>query len=570
MTRALVLIVTLLLAAAPAAAVTTWHSVPLWGGDVRSLAFAPEDPDVVLAGTANGQVYLSRDAGGNWSHAGQMFPLPGWLIAGLQFDPNKPTRVWGALRGVFGGGAVVRSDDLGKTWELRTMRPDDEVFALALVPGEDGRLFIGTRSGVWGSTDEGAHWKHLSKAQPDLVEVSSLLVPPQSPQTVIAGTFRRAFRSDDGGVTWRGVFDGMVLDTEIFSLAAAPQNAGEVWAATCGWVYKSADNGEHWERHKDGLTERRAPGIQVLPNGRLLVGTVAGLFTSDDGGKTWKRETRDDLSVLSVAYHPRHPEVVLAGTEGSGVWRSTDGGNTFMPSSRGIASARVTALVLDGADMLAAVAHAGPARGIYGVPADGRRAQQLVSDVPTVLALAVSGRDAWAATEAGLFARRDGVWERVQELPASRFEQVAAAGEGRVTARSLDGLWKLDGAKFVLVSSPPAGADATLAALAAEGSDSTRKLVERLGARGRVVPTGNAAYPAVVVGSDAAQLAVAATGTLRPLPLPMAARDVVAAAVDGGNLFLGTAGFGIVYAPLAELAPGEAAPKSGVAGTAPR
>ena len=75
----------------------------------------------------------------------------------------------------------MRSDDFGKSWELRTLRKDDEVFALALVPGEEDRVLIGTRSGVWGSTDGGEHWKHLSEGQPDLVEVSSLLVNPDSP-----------------------------------------------------------------------------------------------------------------------------------------------------------------------------------------------------------------------------------------------------------------------------------------------------------------------------------------------------------------------------------------------------
>jgi photosystem II stability/assembly factor-like uncharacterized protein len=179
----------------------------------------------------------------------------------------------------------------------------------------------------------------------------------------------------------------------------------------------------------------------VLPNGRLLVGTVAGVFTSDDVGKTWKRQTRDDLSVLTVAYHPRHPEVVLVGTEGSGVWRSTDGGNTFLPSSRGIASARVTALVLDGTGMLAAVAHAGPARGLYGVPADGRRAQQLVSDIPTVLALA----PATPGPQRGRPQRKDGVWGacRAAGQPLSRCRRAAAAsprarstGCGGSTARA--------------------------------------------------------------------------------------------------------------------------------------
>ncbi|HEV8631072.1 MAG TPA: hypothetical protein VGV61_12200 [Thermoanaerobaculia bacterium] len=585
------------LAGRPAAAVESWRTVPLWGGDVVSLAFAPADPDLVLAGTAAGQVFLSRDGGASWQPAGAVFPLAGWIVASLQFDPNRPSRVWAALRGVFGGGALVRSDDLGRSWETRTQRPGDEIFALALVPGEEGRLLIGTRTGVWGSSDAGTSWRQLSGSQPDLVEVSSLLVHPQHPQTVIAGTFRRAFRSTDGGATWRGVFDGMVLDTQIFSLAAVPNNDSEVWAATCGWVYRSDDGGERWARFKDGLTERRAPGFQALPGGRLLAGTVSGVYSSDDRGATWARRTRDDLSVATVAYHPKRPAVVLVGTEGSGVWRSTDGGATFLPASHGITAPRVTALARGRNELLAAVAHGGPAAGIYAVLARGSRVVHQTTQMPTVLSLAVAGRDAWAATEGGLFARRDGIWTRVGELPAARFEQVVAA-DGRVVARSRDGLFERAGERFAPITAPaPAwsaavhGGEVMVAGaagawqLAAEGPRSlTLPAVGQLGSSGgrlflsgadglwtrgrgdgawlshikgraRVLATGDASFPAVVVSEDGAQLFATADRGLHLLALPIPARDVLAAAVDGGQLFLGTSGYGLLHADLDELVP---------------
>jgi photosystem II stability/assembly factor-like uncharacterized protein len=596
--------------ARPAAAVESWRTAPLWGGDVVSVAFAPANPDLVLAGTAAGQVFLSRDGGASWSPAGAVFPLPGWIVASLQFDPNRPSRVWAALRGVYGGGALVRSDDLGRSWETRTQRSDDEIFALALVPGEEGRLLIGTRTGVWGSSDEGSTWRQLSGGQPDLVEVSSLLVHPQHPQVVIAGTFRRAFRSTDGGATWRGVFDGMVLDTQIFSFAAVPGSDTEVWAATCGWVYRSDDGGERWARFKDGLTERRAPGFQALPNGRLLAGTVAGVFTSDDHGASWLRRTRDDLSVVTVAYHPQHPEVVLVGTEGSGVWRSTDGGTSFFPASRGISAPRVTALARGKGELLAAVAHGGPAAGIYTVLADGTRVVHQATQMPTVLSLAIAGRDAWAATEGGLFTRHDGIWSRVAELPAARFEQVVAA-DGRVVARSRDGLFELDGERFAPVTAPgPAWSAAVLGGqvmvagaggawqLAAGGPrELTLPAVGQLGSSGgrlflsgadglwtrgrgddgwlahmkgraRVLATGDADVPAVVLGEEGAQLFTAADRALHPLALPIPARDVLAAAVDGGQLFLGTSGYGLLHVELADLVPQLAAGGAPIAAAA--
>lgn len=555
--------VALALFAAPAAAVEVWHSAPLWGGDVTSLAFAPADPNVAVAGTAAGNVYVSRDAGASWAPAGVTFPMPGWVVTSLQFDPNRPTRLWAALRGVFGGGAIVRSDDLGRSWETRSQRPDDVVFSLALVPGEDDRLLLGARTGVWGSTDGGATWKKLSGGQPELVEVWSLLVHPLHPQTVLAGTYRRAFRSDDGGATWRGVFEGMVLDSQVFTLNPVPGNPDQVWASTCGWVYKSDDLGERWTRMREGLFERRTPGFTALPSGRLLAGTVSGIYVSDNGGGNWARRTRDDLSALVVAYHPKHPEVVLVGTEGAGVWRSTDGGSSFFPSTRGIAAARVSALAKSRGEVLASVAHGGPIAGIYGVLGGGERVVHELSQIPTVLSLATAGDDAWAATEGGLWARREGIWQLLPELPATRIEQVVAT-EGRVLARTPDATFERQDSRFVSIASAGSATAPPRELLTAVALGTRWR--ELLHGHRRVLATGDAQYPAVAVDDKGAQLLVAADHALRPLALPIPARDVLAAVVDGGRLLLGTSGYGLLYAPLAELVPATAAGATTVAG----
>ena len=583
------------LAAAPAAA-ETWRVVPLYGGEVHSVVFSPLDPAVAIAGSAAGQVFVTRDAGVSWQNAGRTFPLPGWVVASLRFDPNRPTRVWGALRGVWGGGGVVRSDDLGKTWEVRSLLSGDEVFALALVPGEEGRLFLGTRSGVLGSTDGGATWRLLSRGQRELVEVSSLLVHPKRPETVIAGTFRRAFRSDDGGATWRGVFDGMALDSQVFSLTAVPGRDAEIWASTCGWVYRSGDMGEHWARFKDGLAERRTPSFEVLPSGRLLAGTVGGVFTSDDGGRSWVRRSRADLSILGLGYHPRRPELVLAATEGSGVWRSTDGGTTFQPASRGITAPRVTALAASGRELLAAVAHGGPASGLYG-SADGTRFLHLHSQIPTVLSLALGGGEAWAGTEQGLFVRREGSWEPVADLGAHRVEQVVVSPT-RTLARTRDGLYERQGGRFVALRTPAPALSAVVhggqllmsgssGAWQLAGSDPRPLGLPRPGQldsaggrlfvsgtdgvwsrgggetawrvhakeRARVLPTGDPTYPAVLAGATGLTLYDAPEGRFHTVELPFPARDVLAAAIHRGRLFLGTSGFGLTWAPLAELVP---------------
>jgi ligand-binding sensor domain-containing protein len=607
-------LLTLTWMATPAAGAADWQSAPLFGGEVHSIAFAPTDPTVVVAGTAAGQIYRSSDSGASWAPAGRTFPLPGWVVAALHFDPNRPQRVWAGMRGVWGGGAVAYSDDLGETWEMVARRLDDTLFSLALVPGQVGRLFIGTRSGVWGSADDGASWRHLSAGQEEIVEVSSLIAPPGLSGSVVAGTYRRAFRSDDGGETWNGIFDGMVLDTQLSSLQPVPGRPGDLWASTCGWVYHWSESNRRWVRSRDGLAERRTQSFQVLPGGRLLAGTVAGVYASEDDGRSWARRTRDDLSILAMAHHPERPQVVLAGTEGAGIWRSNDGGLSFAPSSRGLTAARVSALAVEGDRLLVAVAHGGPSSGLYAAVDDGRRVVQLQSELPTVLSLAAAGGRAWAATEKGLYARRDGLWQHVGELREERIEQVLTDGD-RLLVRTASALLEERQGRLVPLATPPAGRPVSVAFHGGElwvsategvsrmaqdhhrtvaapvagaqiGSLGSRMLLagaagawSRDGAgspwhqhgeeRSRLVATGAPAFPALLVVGESAELFDAARGEFVPLALPFSGRYVLGAAVLGGRLFLGTSGLGLVSAQLRELAPGALGTPAAVAAPPP-
>ena len=601
-------------AARPAGAVqiADWRVAPLHGADVRSLAIHPRRPDLIYAGTSAGQLYVSRDGGHSWRDAGASLPFPGWVVSALLFDPDHvpdhPDRLWAALRGIWGSGHVASSDDGGRTWVARGEGLTDPVYSLARVPGREGHLYAGTGSGVWGSRDGGASWRRLTGALPELAKVTSLYVDPDQPDTVIAGTWRQAYRSDDGGRTWAGVFDGMVLDSEVFSLTPVPGRPGEIWATTCGWVYRTLDRGGKWERFKDGFEERRTPSFAVLSDGRLLAGTVAGLHASEDGGRTWQRVGDPALSIAAIAHHPARPGRVLLGTEGSGVWLSNDGARTFQRASEGMSNLRISALAAAGDELLVGVAHAGPISGIYSSPDRGGSFEGLFTPLPTVLDLAVHGGRPYAATERGLYRRLGKDWHRVPEVGERRVEQVLTDGR-QLIARAADGLWELQAEKFVpkklqqgaprsaalwegalwvsdakglyrldretnhLVEAPaaggrltrlfdrlllwtPAGAWVRAAAVPA-GPDSAADPAGApawvaLGEKpSRVIPTGDPAYPALLIAGENARLYDRRSGRLRPVDLPVPARDVAAALVLEGRLLLGTLGYGLLVGEIA-------------------
>ncbi|MCB9377551.1 MAG: hypothetical protein H6511_02145 [Holophagales bacterium] len=586
------------LVAPDAAGAELWTPAPLYGADVRSLVFDPRAPDRAFAGSSAGHVYRSDDGGATWRDAGAAVPFPGWVVGTLVFDPERPERLWAGLWGIWGGGLVVFSDDLGASWQERRdgLLPEDQVYALAPVPGRRDRLFAGTRTGVWRSDDAGGTWRRISGVEPELVHVSSLLVDREDPERVLAGTWRRAFRSNDGGATWKGVFEGMILDTEVFSLHPVPGRRGELWASTCGWVYHASGLGDRWTRTKQGFAERRTPSFQVLSPERLLAGTVDGLHLSTDGGRSFRPVGPKRLPVLALAHHPARPERVLVGTEGAGVWLSEDGGETLAPRLEETRNVRVPALAVSGDTVYAALAHAGPLTGIWR-STDGRGPYEPEpAELPTVLALASAGGKLYAGTERGLHERVGLDWRPVVELGERRVDQLLA-GEGHLVARSGGDLFLLLGDRFApiaLPGDPVRSAALALGSLWTLAPDALRRVtldggVETLpyafapgelsggplalfhaGPDGllrttdglewhrlsdeptRLVPTGDPRFVAIARSERGLALVDAELGVLVPLEAPFPPADLTAARVAGNRLLAGSSAYGLWQRPLPE------------------
>ncbi|HEV8581197.1 MAG TPA: hypothetical protein VGX68_19195 [Thermoanaerobaculia bacterium] len=595
---AAVVMASLLFAASAGASPADWRYLPIWGGDVWTVVFHPENPDVALAGTASGQVYLSENGGRTWANAASHLPFPGWVVSTLRFDPNRPSRLWAALRGVFGGGHVASSDDLGKTWISRGGGglPNEPVYSLALAPGKEGWLYAGTATGVYGSEDDGASWRPLTADLAEVQKVTSLLVDPDQPDTVIAGTWRRAYRSDDAGKTWTGIFEGMVLDSELFSLTPVPGKPGEIWASACGWVYRTLDRGGKWERFKDGFEERRTTSFAVLPTGRLLAGTVAGLHLSDDGGKAWRRVGDPGISIHAIAFHPAHPERVLFGTEGAGTWISEDGGATMRPSGAGMINTRISAFGVVGDEILVTVSHAGPFSGVYSSNDGGKSFGGFIS-LPTVLDLAVHQGRVFAGTVDGLFERRGAGWHWVRDLGTGRVEQFISEGS-RLLARTPDGLFELKGKLFTrrpFQHGVPRSAAFYGDALWVSDAQAVYRLTadanhtipvpfaggrlqrlggqllfwgaggvflrtgaddwnEILGEPARLLPTGDDRRSALMVTGETVRLFDRETRKFEAVDVPVPARDISAARIVHGELWIGTSGYGVLVKALAPAA----------------
>jgi photosystem II stability/assembly factor-like uncharacterized protein len=198
------------------------------------------------------------------------------------------------------------------------------------VPGKPNVFYIGVNNGgVWKTTDYGHVWTPIFDDQPT-GSVGALAVAPSNPDVLYVGsgeglqrpdlsTGDGVYKSTDGGKTWKnmGLRDGQ----QISAIIVDPADPDRVFVAVLGHPY--------------GANEER------------------GVFRTMDGGKTWKKVLYKDenTGAVALAFDPSNPKTIYADLwaarqgpwengqwhgEGSGLFKSTDGGDTWKQLTKGL------------------------------------------------------------------------------------------------------------------------------------------------------------------------------------------------------------------------------------------
>jgi len=401
-------------------AAQTWIPVGPPGGDVRALAADPRDPRRIYLGTSDGLLYRSEDAGAHWRRLSPGFPLRGHSLDQIVVDPRGVVLV-GYWEVSGSGGGVARSTDGGNTFTILKGLEGQSVRALAIATASPQILAAGTLSGVFRSLDGGQTWARITPPDhADLRNFESLAIDAQDPGVIYAGTWHLGWKTTDGGQTWAPIHAGMIDDSDVMTLTVDRWRPQVVYATACTGIYRSEDAALRWTKIR-GIpsSSRRTRAFAQSPDdqNRLYAGTTEGLWSSEDGSGTWRLITQKDLVINSVLALPGG--TVLLGTEGAGVVRSLDGGQTWLASNEGFSERFVSKVVFDHANrrVLAGIwgdrrhggvfAAAGP-RGPWtrlGAGLEGRE----------VLSLALLGREALAGTDDGVFLAdpETGAWSRM-------------------------------------------------------------------------------------------------------------------------------------------------------------
>jgi photosystem II stability/assembly factor-like uncharacterized protein len=245
------------------------------------------------------------------------------------------------------------------------------------VPGQPAIYYVGTAGGgAWKTSDGGMVWKPIFDKQ-HVASVGAISVAPSDPNIVYIGTGdvsnvggavnqgNGMWKSTDAGETWQHI--GLEDSRHIGAIWVDPHNANIVVVAALGHtfapnaergVFKTTDGGKSWQKvlYKDDTTgaidvafaaDNPKIGFAALwyhyvkpdtPFAGLLGMGGAGIYKTTDGGDTWTPVTIPQLTKahlgrigVVVANGGQRVFAIVSAQKEGGLYRSDDGGSTWKP-----------------------------------------------------------------------------------------------------------------------------------------------------------------------------------------------------------------------------------------------
>ena len=290
-----------------------------FGGRTLCLAFHPNNPDILYAGSASGGLWKSTSAGVGveaWERVPLGYPVLG--VSSIAINPDNPEEMY------IGTGEVYN-------------------YTVAM-PGVSDRLTRGSYGmGILKTTDGGLTWeKALDWSYEDMRGVWDVIINPQNTNTVWATTTEGTYRSLDAGQTWSLVHDfpmGMDLNLHPADTAVLFATYGGYESPQAG-IFRSSDGGASFQSVPGLPTDYSGKAmLSISPsNPEIIYISLAdafesrGLYKSEDGGNNWGLINTDDIARFQgwyshdVAVKPDNPNTIIY--TGVDLFKSVDGGAT--------------------------------------------------------------------------------------------------------------------------------------------------------------------------------------------------------------------------------------------------
>lgn len=325
-------------------------------GRVECVAFHPTNPNIFYMGAPSGGVWKTTDNGATWSCLSNTWEQ--MYVNGITIDPNFPNTVYV----ITGNNYLYKSTDGGTNWS-KLFTNYSFRNKLIIDPTNSNRMFATSWGGILRTIDGGLSWTLTYASSYPYPE--DIAFKPNDFNTIYSTTSTAVLKSTDGGFTFNQIYSlpSNSVAANIAVTPAAPDNFYVVYVpgiwygngyGQFGAIYKSTDAGATFTTLADinspvtiqnGYSCNNCTlGQQAIHQGRydltlavsptdpneIWFGTVP-LFSSTDGGLTWRQEGNGNTSVHvdhhTTVFHPTTGKVYI-GCDG-GLYRYTRATDTY-------------------------------------------------------------------------------------------------------------------------------------------------------------------------------------------------------------------------------------------------
>ena len=355
------------------------------GGRTLDVQFNPLNTNTIFAAAAGGGLWRSFTGGVGvsvWHQVATGYPVLG--VSSIAIVPNDSNTIYigtgevynyqnsyGGLtvrvtRGSYGMG-ILKTTNYGLTWTKSldwSYNTERAIQKVRIDPNNYNIIWAAATEGTFKSTDAGQSWNQVH----NILMATDVVINPSNSNIVYAayGNLNSIgngiYRTTDGGNSWTELTNGLPANYGGKAQLAIYQSNPQIIFASIGngsnsgsgtWLCKSTNGGDNWSiiNTTDYATYQGwySHWVGVNPTNQNLVLTGGiDVFKSTNGGTTLSQKSYWYLWYFgitppggpegppdyvhadqhSITYHPTNPNIIYFGTDG-GVFRSTDGGETF-------------------------------------------------------------------------------------------------------------------------------------------------------------------------------------------------------------------------------------------------
>ncbi len=321
---------------------SVWHSIPngINDGSGRSIVISPQADfsSTLYYGVWHfDSVYKTFNSGELWEGANHN--LLSVMVYSMALDPFTATSVYLAT---FSDG-ILKTTDGGDNWQPSGLQTD-KLYSVVINPTMTNNLFSGTAGdGVYRSMNFSISWERSDTGINNAM-VTSVVHHPTNSSLMYSGVYGAGvYQSENQGHTWSELNTGLG-DKSLYDLVMDPAHPEMIYALTesAGLFKNDLMNGQGWESVGQGLplTSHPLPAfsaddpfatLEMMENFATPQNYAGGVQLSN-------------VSLLKMVYAPSDPKIAYIGTGGSGVYRSTDGGMSWLPCELGGQTVRSLAI----------------------------------------------------------------------------------------------------------------------------------------------------------------------------------------------------------------------------------